>query len=153
MNILAIDPGIGGTGWAVFDKGSERFISHGVLNQNRKEDEWDKRGKLILQDLVHIEYGFRTLKTYIEFPSLFQSAHGQMVARKGDLVKLAWFTGLLCGRLKNTIIVPVNEWKGQLPKAIVNTRILKLLGKNACKNLKSHDWDATGIGLWALGRF
>lgn len=152
MRILAVDPGLNGTGWAIFYKNTGRLIAHGVIKR-LSITQWYTRGLVIASDLDLIQNEYDVKKSYIEFPSLFQSAHGQMVARKGDLVKLAWFTGLLFGRLIKPNLIPVPEWKGQLPKEVVKKRIIKILGKTQTLKLKDHDWDAVGIGLYISKKF
>lgn len=97
---------------------------------------------------------------YIEWPSFFASAVGHAAAARGDLVKLTFGAGFVCGQLRREFgcliePIPVNDWKGQLPKSVVIGRIRKILGKDACRKLgiKSHAWDAVGIGLYAKGHF
>jgi hypothetical protein len=78
---------------------------------------------------------------------------GAMVALRGDLVKLAMLTGLLMGYLRDPcILVPVNQWKGQLPKKVVERRVKDVITAKLAKRmeLRSHMWDAVGIGLYAL---
>lgn len=100
------------------------------------------------------------LTVYVEWPTFFDSGVGHAVARRGDLGKLTFGAGYICGALGEcfgcqTVPVTVNEWKGQLPKAVVTERIKHLLGKNKCQRLgiTSHAWDAVGIGLYAKGCF
>jgi hypothetical protein len=152
MRIFAVDPGIGGTGWAVLERGGI-LVEYGVIHKDSKGEDWESKGFSIAWELKAAQKRLSANRAYVEFPSLFQSAHGQMVARRGDLVKLAWFTGLLSGSLVGVTLVPVNDWKGQLPKGVVANRIQKILGEKDCASIKSHAWDAVGIGLWAAGRF
>lgn len=155
MRILGIDPGLSGTGWAVLDDGGNLVLS-GVLNFTSGKEEWQKRAikygkvvgeicKVAMVDLVGIEY-----------PAFFNSAGGTMVAKKGDLLKLTFLVGIIYSYVRRhqgikVLLVPVNEWKGQLPKEIVVMRIIRKLGKKQTKKLKSHDWDATGIALHLSG--
>ena len=69
--------------------------------------------KVAMVDLVGIEY-----------PAFFNSAGGTMVAKKGDLLKLTFLVGIIYTYVRRhqgikVLLVPVNEWKGQLPKEIV----------------------------------
>lgn len=101
---------------------------------------------------------------YIEWPSFFGgSARGYASAARDDIVKLSIATGYIIawlekcrgGRPGEIIPVPVRNWKGQLPKDVVIQRIKKLLGTAACYRLgvKTHAYDAIGIGLYAKGHF
>ena len=81
-----------------------------------------------------------------------------MVAARGDLVKLSIFVGMLCYRARllvgpeNVFFVPVNQWKGQLSKELVELRIKKFYAsRNFHAKFTSHEWDAVGIGLHVLG--
>ena len=80
-----------------------------------------------------------------------------MVAKRGDLVTLSFFIGFLAGRLAPVPFIPieVNRWKGQLSKKNVEQRIKNKLGEQVCDTLgiKTHAWDAVGIGLYCKGYF
>jgi hypothetical protein len=76
--------------------------------------------------------------------------------RSGAVVKLAVMSGLICGNLHykykcDLIPVPVNTWKGQLPKEICNRRVEAIMNFKPGKT--THELDAIGIGLWTLGAF
>lgn len=96
-------------------------------------------------------------RAYVEYPTFFDTAGGHTSARRGDLVKLCIATGWICGvldhhRVPIQLVRPV-QWKGQLPKPVVNARIREIYGLSPQAGWKSHDWDAVGIGLWAQGAF
>lgn len=84
---------------------------------------------------------------YAEWPMFMESEKGFMAAMDGDLVKLTYCTGFI-GALSmalGAIFVPVEirDWKGQLPKNVVELRIRKMLGRA----YPNHAADAVGIGL------
>ena len=95
---------------------------------------------------------------YCEFPTFYDNPGGHMVAKRGDLGKLYYVIGAL-GQVADRLDVPftlisVPEWKGQLPKHVVNARIADRLGVSELLNtLRLHAWDAVGIGLYAKGHF
>jgi len=96
---------------------------------------------------------------WCEFPEFWDNLGGKVSARKGSLVKLAFIVGVYA-RISWELgtefnIVPVREWKGQLPKEIVNRRIVEMVGLEACERvgLRTHAWDAAGIALFARGDF
>lgn len=98
-------------------------------------------------------------ETWVEWPSFQESNRGRAAARKGDLMKLALAAsiGLNVAWACNGhgYAVPIQEWKGQLPKDVVAKRIHKRLGKSVCDQLeiKSHAEDAVGLGLYLKGFF
>lgn len=85
---------------------------------------------------------------------------------KGEAVKLAYVVGRLYEFFSQkqlpVMLVGVNEWKGQLSKERFAARFKKrfpkfMEGKPVATEAKmfiprsSHELDAAGIGLWALG--
>jgi len=81
-----------------------------------------------------------------------------------DMIDLAWDGALAaayCGRV--VLAVEPNEWKGQLPKHVVETRVRKRLDETETQTLLTGltdvraSWqhnviEAVGLGLWKLGR-
>ena len=86
------------------------------------------------------------------------SAKSAMTWAKGDMQKVTVLTGWLAhafhARNSTVVLVPPSEWKGQLPKDVVQYRVEKRMGKALVKQLgpKSHAWDALGIGYYAMER-
>lgn len=152
--MISIDPGLNGTGWAIWKKGN--FLVTGIICPPKKY-EWFDRARMITRDLSILVNDNGIENMHIEYPAYFGSVGGRMVAGGGGLVKLAFLTGMICGRAVDLDLkinlVEVNKWKGQLPKKIVEARIKKILGKRTTKDFKTHIYDAVGIGLWAQGRF
>ncbi|MFH1394918.1 MAG: hypothetical protein ABIH09_02040 [Candidatus Omnitrophota bacterium] len=145
-----IDAGISGTGYAIWSE-NWKLIHSGIVTSREKS--WDAKGKSIAERLKTIlNKEFPVAYVAIEMPAFFQSTGGQVTARSGALVKLSWFVGLLAGTLRDKGIryVSVPEWKGSLPKDVVERRIKKILPK---VKMRSHSVDAIGIGLYLAGRF
>jgi hypothetical protein len=90
---------------------------------------------------------------YVEWPIHMDSAKGHAAAVEGNIIKLAYNVGWLgCiayGKGAVFVPVPVNQWKGQLPKRVVQRRLRAKLGKW----YGDHAADAVGIGLNAKGYF
>jgi Holliday junction resolvasome RuvABC endonuclease subunit len=155
MSTIAIDPGVGGTGWAYWEEDPEYAPSTpfdtGVL---KGRGSWIEQATNIyyrMHDLID-RLGMPQL-ALIEYPAVFQSAGGRMAAGRGDIVKLAVLTGMLISAVEvcHTVkLVEVNVWKGQLPKYITQLRIQQLLKINDSV-WPSHVWDAVGIGLYFWG--
>jgi hypothetical protein len=151
---LAVDPGLQGTGWALW-KG-KTLQDAGIINAPRKgttaERAWaiaSKIGKLARSNRCEV--------MAVEWPAFHGgTAGGEMVARRGDLVKLSFLVGVLCGAAQPVpfLQVEIHAWKGQLPKEVVADRVVDRLGAGTVVvlGLKDHMYDAVGIGLYLLGR-
>jgi len=163
---LSVDPGLTNTGWSVWKPGHKLPIDFGLLTiptlwrnaQKGTENlSWEKRALLYARALRGISnYGVESTSVetvYCEFPAFFNTAGGQMVAGKGDLSKLIYLIGVIRGVVFPTKfkLVPVNKWKGQLPKNVVINRIKRYYEKYpeflSNVNLKKDVWDSVGIGL------
>ena len=139
--------------WATWE--GKKLTGHGVLFYTAGKDDWDRRALEYAYSIQLICDDAGSTQLFVEYPSFFDTAAGTMVAKKGDLLKLTCLVGVMCGWMESksvkTSLVPVNQWKGQLPKQIVTERIIRYLGEKQCLGIKSHAWDAVGIGLHALG--
>jgi Holliday junction resolvasome RuvABC endonuclease subunit len=156
---LAIDPGILGTGWALFWE--EEYIippeKTGVLftKVHATKENWLARAMSIIVGLEESQLHKEISKVYIELPTFFQSAKGQVCASgkdgaDSDLVKLSVLIGMIVGHFAiNSVrveLIPVNKWKGQLTKTAVHARLKNRLGDKF--KYTNHADDAVGIGLW-----
>jgi hypothetical protein len=158
--MVTIDPGLNGTGVAVWN--AERLVMSAVLSLRHKiasHENWLHRISILDRG---VEDYLRPLTSQmklwvVEFPELHGGIAGEASLRRGDLFKLA----ALCGRLTRTAhtlgasveFVHPTAWKGQLPKRVVIQRIRKFMGANAPPQLRDHESDAIGLGLWMQGRF
>jgi Holliday junction resolvasome RuvABC endonuclease subunit len=156
--IYGIDPGLQGTGLAIFYEGKLRESSV----HYPKGDSWEQRAAGLYYHLCGV---FRTARhsfpskehvVVIESPQFFGSRHGDMVARSGDLVKLSYAAAMSFAAALSEGWTPVtvepNTWKGSMSKTQVITRVRKLL-KEEAKGLRTHAWDAAGLVLWYRGKF
>lgn len=152
MLYATVDPGLSGTGWAIWSN-DWKLLKHGVYIPSPKLTIREKQKNIAAFLLATFECNF-VERVYIEYPQKFGGVKGEMVADKGDLVKLAALVGFLEGHFNvndiEAIDVPVVKWKGQMTKMAVINRIKRLLPK---VKAKSHDWDAIGIGLYLKGDF
>lgn len=164
MRTLSLDPGISGTGWAVWDRHGRDCDWQKIVPPLAVGVIMPKGGEYIARTQSITEKLALTLKTHkvsdvvCEFPEYFgDTAKGYAATSDGSIYKLAFFIGAvaqLCfdrGIIFND--VNVTTWKGQLPKEVITKRIVALLGIDACTNLcvSTHAWDAVGIGLYAKG--
>ena len=155
--LLAIDPGLVGTGWATFIGDEGHPAGCGVIAAKRTMEWDDKLGFycLWLRRFVKLN---KPDEIVMEWPTYMQSAGGQLSARSGALVKLCMLVGALhvnSGPRCPVILVTPNVWKGQLSKKICIKRIRRILGDDTINELNptEHAWDAIGIGLYYYGRF
>ena len=152
--VLSIDPGSSGTGVALFLPKEDAPVETRVLTIG--SGSWEAKCDSLLELLRSLEKNwarqYGEAAVVIEQPQFFDAAGGHMVARRGDLAKLCIFAGMCYGIfVPRSVLVPVHLWKGQLPKAVVNQRIVQRLGKDACRKFRTHAWDAVGIGLYVRG--
>lgn len=154
MKTLTIDPSVRSCGWAFWD--NDRLKASGLVRSSHKDDDWQTGGQGIGAVLRAIGRRNKIDKVYCEFPAFHGGTKGAVTASSGALVKLSWMVGFLDGLFTPEFIpfelVPVNKWKGQLPKEVINERIKKILPESVWKNFKKDTWDAVGLGLFIHGR-
>ncbi len=153
--ILSVDPGVGGTGYAVW---GEKLVDFGTLHFSVGVLHWEDRVQNVAVKFSNLFRLYKISKVVMEFPNYMHGTQGRMVAESGDLIKLAVLTGMLmqCTMSEGVEFEPVypGTWKGQLPKIVCENRIRKILGKQFPKDrISNHAIDAIGIGLWAQGKF
>lgn len=156
---LSIDPGLGGTGWALWkerDWAEARPPARcGVLTPAAKD--WLEASADLAAQLTGFLAQYQVTVLYCEQPAFFDSPTGQAAAKRGDLLKLTFVTGRFAEVARTAgvdfVPVPVNLWKGQMPKEAVIRRILNRLGVRELTQAHSHAWDAIGIGMYAKGVF
>lgn len=143
MNWLAVDPGVSGTGWALF-KGV-KLVDWGIITS--KETTWERR----VRDIVSRMRGniwAQGDRVFCEWPTgRFTSAAGLAAANSDAMLKLTFLIGALDNQLNGIELIPVQRWKGQLPKEVVQKRAEKFFGVTG---FKSHAADAVGIGQFVI---
>lgn len=170
-SILAIDPGLNSMGWAFWraprphnmltkdDDRPPHFT--GLIKAPRKLD-LPKRALWIAKEIERESMswgtlgggiGVRNISIVSEFPEWMGIQLGWAA---GDLQKLVFLVGMLAGYLheaRTFELVKPGEWKGQLPKSVVNRRLRRRFGAGAVQDWDKDMWDAVGIGMWSMGRF
>lgn len=158
-NVLFVDPGLGGTGWAFFPQVAPKDQKHlasppdtwGVI---RGDDagEWEARAAYICDQYEAFMEVWKCENVVIEFPGLFQTGLSFAATQKGDIFKLAYLVGSLgevsrkkTGRI--VVLVSPSAWKGQLKKDIVVRRILQAFPDLGKQKIQNHAADAIGMGL------
>lgn len=165
---LAIDPGLSGTGttgWAMFQ--GTRLKDCGLISSQgygKTPASWEEKCVRITRNFytfVRQSLSGEGIKVHvkIELPEVWGSSQKSYTsATRGDLGKLYVLCGMLysvcadCWFAESVQFITANEWKGQLPKAVVKLRIQKYLPlKLKHRKLTEHEVDAIGLGLRALG--
>ena len=150
--VLTIDPGIRTCGYAYWYNLSDTKLPDcsGIWRQKTGTD-WKiaVRGqwlefKLFIQKPIDL--------VVIETPSVWGSAKSHASAVKGDLFKMAHMIGgfhYMCAMWEIDIeLITPRDWKGQLPKRVVEARLIKQYGQK----FRDHECDAVGIGSWIYRR-
>jgi len=157
-SILAIDPGLQ-MGYAYFPEGKKYPTRAGLIKPEARGEDFFVQLHSTIAQFASLLMKFSPRDTAVEWPSYFGSLGGRAAAGSGSLVKLAFGIGKLAQISEaygsNFVPVPVNKWKGQLSKKIVEKRIRKILPAARLKKLKPEKdvWDAIGIGLFMRGLF
>lgn len=163
--LLAVDPGIRGSGAALFVGGRLAWADY-VKNPARKGNRADAAGSMAL---AVVEWARARVATLDDLAAEWMQIYAGQIragASKGDPNDLLALTGVVSGvaavvGVTATAYLP-REWKGQLDKAAMHARIRGRLSEAelcnadcACRRAKSlaHNvMDAIGIGLFHLGR-
>lgn len=152
--MIAIDPGKRSSGVAMFDSNGKlvrAFLTNkDSIKGSRRLDWVFSAGEFTIEPLEHV---------VIEMPKVYP---GAAKTNLNDLLDLAAVVGAHAMRAyrrqASVQLVHPQEWKGQVPKKIMNARVLsKLSGEEQATiegaGAKTHNiLDAVGIGLWYLGR-
>ncbi|NJN63553.1 MAG: crossover junction endodeoxyribonuclease RuvC [Acidobacteria bacterium] len=159
--LLAIDPGLRTTGWALFEEigGHSLLMQTGISRSSAKTlDEVARAHDENIPRLTSID---RVVVEQMQVYSI-QKSKGD----PADLVNLSLLGGYLAkGRGARSTYVDPGSWKGQRPKDAIEPLVKKYLTEAEvmrmdsylapikAKSLLHNAYDAVGIGLWALGRW
>lgn len=163
--ILAIDPGLEATGWAVLSDKTGTLLDCGIaqpfarVNQTQSLAEIRLKLMKIWEERVGLSKNPKILA--IEMPQIYQQKF--LKGDPNDLIPLAIMNGLLWATLSpsQALFPRPAVWKGQVPKVVMEQRIvsnLSLRSKKAFaeglhvvpKHLRHNVYDAVGIGQWAF---
>ena len=145
--ILTVDPGLSGTGVAIWD--AELFDQG--LGYPLYTHSWGRKGATpyykLFSDLLD-EY--QPERVYCEGQAYMPRGAGLICAKSGALVKLSNFAGAIEGICYahgcDFVRVMVANWKGNRSKDKIKAMIRTKWADVTCTN---HDWDAVGIGFYA----
>jgi len=159
---LFIDPGLVGTGYAYYPElylsGNKAHFEPPVRFGNvypKKRSRWELKSQELCAWFDGFTNGIKPNVVIIEFPELWVNSTKSFTATvKGDLFKLTYLIGGMGDIVRrngvyNLVLVTPMEWKGQLPKKVVESRIKKRFPK--LENVDDHSADAIGMGMAAQG--
>lgn len=150
--VVSIDPGLSGCGVAIFSDG---ILDSAVYPTVSKEGSRVQRWACMSREVY---LAMRTCDVLVvEVPRVYPGV------RREDPNDLLDLTGVLGGILaigcyRSAVQYYPSEWKGQVPKKVMNARVLSKLSEwerlgIANAGAKTHNiLDAVGIGLHYLGR-
>lgn len=174
-SLVAVDVGLTALGWARWNRALPAEAggvpvapdAAGVIElpSRRDRDPWDVRATAIMAEYVagpwagsHGGFGGPPRVQVIEWPAYWAGDAKGNAAAAGEALGKLYF---MCGMHRRlgdsygarTILVPVREWKGQMPKRVVARRIAAMIGceDQGGRQFTEHAWDAVGIGLHHLG--
>jgi Holliday junction resolvasome RuvABC endonuclease subunit len=157
-NLMAIDPGLTGTGIAIWDTldATPCFVTILTSRFARSNDWIDRVHRIAIQVEGLVDH-YKVREVVCEMMEMHQSARAQMMWKAGDFQRTLFLIGAFYGITEpwnvQFSVTPPSQWKGQLPKSVTINRVRKLLGARTCRDLaiEKHAWDAVGIGLWHRG--
>lgn len=139
MRFLCIDPGLSGTGIAVFNE--RKLVAW--RNIYPKGETFQEKAVDVCRE---IPLGFHT--AFCEWPTGNFGGAKALAARNSDaILKLCFLIGKLSTQFNEFNLVPVIKWKGQLKKEITQKRAEEFFHQ---KGFTSHCSDAVGIGKYVL---
>lgn len=149
--ILAIDPSTTSTGWVRVDDAAV-ILEYGLIRPKQKE--WRNRVVTILEDMKSL---ITTVdEVVIEEPDV-QGLVGRTTNALSKITAVAYgLYGLAKGLNISCQLIPVQTWKGQLPKEVVYGRLEQIYGRSnlpgsELKNPWEHDAiDAIGLAYYYL---
>lgn len=162
--IISIDPGTEETGIALYRAGA--LVDVDVLRVKRSVGNREQRasdmGRLAVGKVSTWRGAAEPLRVVLEYPQVYKHGPGSEVD-PDDVLCLVLVIGHVWGTFHglkgNTLeLVRPATWKGQVPKRIMNNRIVSTLTKTEQdlvhdKVRSNHNaLDAVGIGLWAMKR-
>lgn len=163
--VTFVDPGIGGTGlaqwWAWDTSGLPIAKPSATVVLRPSRGTWMERFRWLMVAFDEWLAKNPCEHVFIEGAALWTgSARSMASGASGNLVKLAMVIGGLLDAAQSSghvtappKLLPVREWKGQLPKRVVRARVQRALGIGPRHPLlREHLADAVGMGVAAKGQ-
>lgn len=149
--ILSIDPSINYCGVAVHRRNGDLLVYTLLRPSSKCSSHLDKSRSIYNQVRVLLD-AYPKTQLIIECPQYWGAA-GYLARESGALFKLTFVCGMLFSLADDVIVVTPNDWKGQLPKAVVNNRLRKIYPDVDIAKLDHNIVDAIGIGNFYLTEY
>lgn len=163
--ILAIDPGLQATGWAVLSDKTGALLACGLARPftqlSRTETIAELRLKILKIWEQRVGFSKNPAVLAVEMPQIYQQK--LLKGDPNDLIPLSVMSGLLWASFSpgKCFLPRPASWKGQVPKEVMQERIVagldarekKVLAEDihvVPKHLRHNVYDAIGIGQWAF---
>jgi len=146
--VISIDPSINYCGCAIHNINGELFV-HTLLRPSCKSDDYLKKSKDIYDQVSVLLNTYPNTKLVLEVPQFWGSA-GFMARESGAVFKLTFLCGMLFSLSDTTLALTPNDWKGQMPKHVVNNRLRKVYPNLDIAKMDHNIVDALGIGHFYL---
>lgn len=149
--IVSIDPSINFCGYAIHKNNT--LIEYKLLRSSVKHVDFIEKSKYMSNKLKDVIDKLTMLKGQVqvitEIPQYWGVA-GFMARESGAISKLMFLCGMIVGLRNNVITLTPQDWKGQLPKEVVNNRLRKIYPNVDIKQLNHNIVDAIGIGHYYI---
>ncbi|MEM4720683.1 MAG: hypothetical protein QXT73_01300 [Candidatus Methanomethylicaceae archaeon] len=154
MSYLTLDVATYYTGYAIFTTPPQVFLTHLGLLKGKKYLEWDTRGMHIASCCMDLVKRHNIGAVLMEFPSFQGGVRGEIAAREGVTIKLAWLCGIIEGRLSLPVTkVTFNQWNGQVPKDVTCKRFTEIFKLDVDpRSIQNNYVDAAMMGVWFFRR-
>lgn len=162
--LLAIDSGIN-SGWVLLRTGvrpAPVLVAAGTartkLDPELPLQNWADRTADVLRSLsLQVRSYRQAIKIVaIEFPEFTKGESNKLCFMAGRTA--GWAAEHFSGNNCKVLLIGVNEWKGQLPKAVSSERVLSRVDSGfvtvpptAAGFVSGHTVDALGVGLYCVG--
>lgn len=159
MGILAVDPGTKELGWCSMSTtidGHPVVVGAGLLRA--------KNFSAMLEALPAFCAQWNIAELVVEMPKVYR--RGEAKVDPADLILIAMVGGAVIGGVCHTKTwTPLpSDWKGQVPKDVMQKRLKKLLSKRELetveqdladvpRGVRHNVWDAIGIAMWKAKRY
>jgi hypothetical protein len=155
--ILSFDPGLRKAGCALWDFDGNLLRAWTVRQRNRKLNDLSAWTRLVKE--IKVEVPVKVLVS-----EMVQIYARNRRANPEGLLQLSGVIGALAWRFRDAELYCYRprEWKGQIPKPVMQERLQKALSREELSRVErraTHDtWDAIGIGVfhlrkWGIGKW
>jgi hypothetical protein len=158
-----VDPGLRLCGVALFEGPTlvRAWLAKNSVKTERGPTAWNSMGDAVLSSWLKNSprRGHQLDQLVVEVPQVYFGSRGG--GNAADLIELAGVVGAVSSSVpvRNRKCFLPREWKGSVPKAVHNKRVLKRLDaeetaslEKVPKSLQHNMVDSIGLGLFYLGR-